>query len=204
MLSFHFILNKSKKSKKNNKKEKLNQDFKDTINCVSNALVAGYSLENAFVEAQKEQLQYDKSKSDMLKELTFINARVKMNQPLEDLILDFSTRSDSEDIVLFGQILFFAKRSGGDFTKIIKNTAVQISEKLDVKREIEVMVAQKKLEQKIMNVVPLMILLYMDITSATYMNVLYKNTLGAALMSGLLLIFLGTMYYSKRITDIQI
>lgn len=204
LIIFPFYFKQKQQEKRNKQKDNLNQDFKEMINSVSNALVAGYSLENAFLEAQNEFTRLEKKSSDMLRELEFMNAKVKLNEPLEELILDFATRSDSEDIMLFGQILFFAKRSGGDFTKIIKNTVLQISEKADVRREIEVMVAQKKLEQKIMNVVPLFILLYMSITSSKYMEVLYNNMIGIVLMSILLSVFLGTMYYSKRITDIQI
>ena len=40
------------------------------------------------------------------------------------------------------------------------------------------MIAQKKLEQKVMNVMPLFLLFYLDITSPGYLNVLYHNVLG--------------------------
>ncbi len=47
------------------------------------------------------------------------------------------------------------------------------------------MIAQKKLEQKVMNVMPLFLLFYLDITSPGYLNVLYHNVLGGYLHDNL-------------------
>lgn len=50
--------------------------------------------------------------------------------------------------------MFFcsAKRSGGDFHKIIATTIEHISDKIEVEREVQTVISAKKMEQKIMNV----------------------------------------------------
>ena len=64
---------------------------------------------------------------DVLQELGYINEdqinqAVGMNQPIEKLLYEFALRSDCEDIQNFSDVFLFAKRSGGDFYKIIATT----------------------------------------------------------------------------------
>jgi Flp pilus assembly protein TadB len=82
-----------------------------------------------------------------------------MNQPVEQLLYEFAMRSGCEDIVDFAEIFCFAKRSGGNFVKIVQSTAWHIAEKQAVEREVATVLSGKKMEQKIMNVVPILLLL---------------------------------------------
>jgi len=201
---FPIFIKKKQNKKIKDQKNKLGVEFKEAMQSVSTSLTAGYSIENAFKDAQKELCSVYGNNSLMVKELQVMNARSSLNQPMEDLVLQFALRSDIEDILLFGQILYFAKRGGGDFIKIIKTTMDHISEKMEVQREIAIMIAQKELEQKIMNVIPLFILLYMDITSPKYMEVLYKNVIGIVLMTLCLIIYMLAIIISEHIIDIKI
>ena len=49
---------------------------------------------------------------------------------------------------------FVRERSGGDFHKIIATTIEHISDKIEVEREVQTVISAKKMEQKIMNVIP--------------------------------------------------
>ena len=59
-------------------------------------------------------------KGIMVKEM---NCSISLNQPLELLLGDFSTRSGNMDIASFSEVFSFAKRSGGNFVTIIDATS---------------------------------------------------------------------------------
>lgn len=179
-------------------KQELCQQFKETIFSVATALNAGYSVENAWREAMGEMIQMYGEDALMVQELRHILAHLSMNVPLEDLLEDFARRSDLEDVSSFCQVFFFAKRSGGDFIGIIRTTANRIGKKIELQRQLAADLAARKLESRIMNVVPLVILLYLNLTSPGYFDILYKNISGICIMSVCLLVYLFAYALSER------
>ncbi len=186
------------------RKEELSVAFKDSLQAVAGALTAGYSMENAFREAEKEMRQLYGEDACMVRELKEINAKTACNQPLEQLLLDFSKRSGIEDVESFCQVLVFAKRGGGDFVRIIKATVRKIADKIEVKREIETVMAAKRLEQKVMQAVPVFILFYLEVTSPDFLSVLYGNLTGILFMTGCLILYLFAMRLAGKIVDISV
>ena len=90
------------------------------------ALKVGYSVEKAFEESEKDLRMNYPSDADIIMEFQIINMQVKNNVVLEQLLLDFAKRSHINDIYDFVEVFAIAKRRGGDFGKIIKNTAAQM------------------------------------------------------------------------------
>lgn len=179
-------------------KQDLCQQFKETIFSVAAALNAGYSVENAWKEAMDEMIQMYGEDALMVQELRYIMAHLSMNVPLEDLLEDFAKRSDLEDVSSFCEVFFFAKRSGGDFIGIIRTTSDRIGKKIELQRQLAADLAARKLESRIMNLVPLAILLYLDLTSPGYFDMLYGNLSGICIMSVCLIVYLAAYALSER------
>ena len=72
--------------------------------------------------------------------------------------------------------------------EIIRNAVRQMGEKIDVEREITTLVSGKKLELKIMTMIPLGMVLYMKISFPEFLDVLYGNLAGVIIMSICLLV----------------
>lgn len=193
---------KGKQIKK--RKEQLLREFKDTMQAVSAALLAGYSMENAWREAEKEITELLGESSLMYAEVHQLNSAVCMNEPLEKVLSDFAARSGCEEIESFSEVFSFAKRSGGDFPKIIRTTVQKLTGRMEVEREIATCLAGKKLEGRIMNVMPMGILAYMTLTSGNFLDVLYGNVTGIFVMSLALLVYAATLKLSEYILDIRV
>lgn len=168
------------------------------------SLLAGYALENAFTDAQKELRVLYGEESIMYGELERMNRQVAMNQPLERVFAEFAIKYGVEEIVNFSEIMTFAKRSGGDFVEIIQRTVEDIGSKIRIEAEIQTMIAQKKMEQKIMNIMPIFLLVYLDITSPGYLDVLYGNLLGITVMTLCLLGYAAAIWLSERMANIEV
>ena len=171
---------------------------------VAAALQAGYSMENAWRESEKEIRELYGENALFVNELQKINLAVGMNQPLEKLLYEFALRSDCEDILNFAEIFLYAKRSGGDFHKIICTTIEHISDKIEVEKEIQTVISSKKLEQKIMNVVPLGILFYFNMASPDFLAVLYGNLLGVVVMTVSLTAYVGAFKLAEHVLEIEV
>lgn len=184
--------------------ERLLGEFKDMMQAVSSALLAGYSMENAWREAEKELRKLHGEKGIMLVEIHQMNEAVRMNEPLEKVFGEFARRSGCEEIESFAEVFSFAKRSGGDFAGIIRTTVQKLVGRMEVEREIATVLAGKKLEGKIMNIMPMAILAYMTFTSGDFLGVLYGNVLGTVIMSTALGVYLAAMKLSEHILDIEI
>ncbi|MBO4337260.1 MAG: type II secretion system F family protein [Lachnospiraceae bacterium] len=199
-----FLLKKKQQELLEKKRHILLLQFKEMTTSFANALRAGYSPENAVSEAYDELLYiYDKDEMIMT-ELRDMIGKLKNKHSLDELMLDLGQRSGLEDIKSFAAVFSVAKRSGGNLVTILTDTAARISEKITVTEEISLMYAEKRFEQKIMDVLPVAIMLYIGFTNPGYFDPLYKNAAGIAIMTVCLIIY-GTAYLiSCRIMDIRI
>lgn len=178
--------------------------FRDSISAVGAALNAGYSIENAWKEALIEIKGLHGEKSIMAKELGILVGRLSMNEPIEDILTDFANRSGSEDIMNFCEVFIFAKRGGGDFLGIIRASSVRIARKNELLRTLTTDLASRRLEGRVMSIMPLGILLYMTITSPGYFDVLYHNTTGIIVMSVCLVGYAGVFMLSEKMLKIRV
>lgn len=197
-------LRTTKKQFRKRQQQELTIQFKDCMRFVAGALAAGYAMENAWQSAQVDLDKMYEPNAMMCLELKDINARLALNEPIEKLLLEFAWRSGVEDVLDFAQIFTFAKRGGGDFRTIIGSTVKKISDKAEIMQEIETTIAAKRLEQKLMNMIPLLLLLYIRISAPDFINPLYGNLLGIAIMSGCLLLYGFAMLLAEKIVEIEV
>ena len=182
----------------------LRTQFKDAMMAVSFSLNVGYSLENSFSEALHELRTLYSSDSMIVKEFSIIVNRIGRNEKLENVLYDFAQKSEIDDIRYFAEVFKYARTSGGDMISIIKNTVRTISEKIETENEIQVVISAKKMEQKIMSVVPFIIIGYLKLTSADFIAKLYNNIAGILVMSVCLILYIAAVGLSKKIVDISI
>lgn len=186
------------------KKRRLVVEFKEAIMILSSLLNAGYSLENSVKEALVElRLLYAKDNL-IIKEFEYINQLIYMNISVERAFDDLAYRSHSEDIRSFAKVLRIAKRSGGELESIIAHTVGVIGDKVRIKEEIITMTTSKRFEQNVMNIFPLFIVLYIDISSPGFFNIMYTTFIGRACMSIGLIVYLFAIYISKRLLNIEV
>lgn len=186
------------------RRQRLTEQFKDTILAVATALRSGYSPENAFKEALKDmQMNYPKE-AEMIGELYSLQRKLASNMLLEDILMDFAKRSRIEDIEDFSRVFAIAKRKGGDLSQIIQNTVSIISDKIEVRREIQTMLAAKQFEQTIMNLIPIFIVFYIRSTSPGFFDPLYHNLFGICFMTVCLIIYAIAYFISQKIVNIEV
>lgn len=193
-----------RKSRIKARKDQLTGQFIDALKSIANAMSAGYSMENACLEAQKEMEMLYGTEAYMYQELAEINRSQKMSVALEKSIEEFANRTKIEDIMSFSQIFSFAKRNGGSMVEIIESTTYKINAKYETQKEIEVSIAAKKMEQRVMSALPIFMVAYLRLTSPEYLNRIYGNALGITFMTGCLMVYAIALIGAERIMDIKV
>ena len=186
------------------KQREFQSQFKEGILAMSSALNVGYSVENAMREAWKDlQLLYTKEER-IVREFGYMVHQLDMKLSVERILQEFAQRTQDEDVETFVTVFSMAKRSGGDVVEIIRDAVYQIGEKIDVMKEINTMMAAKKMEFYIMSVIPFAMIGYLKISFSSFMQVLYGNLMGTAIMTVCLVIYVVAFEVGKRIVEIEV
>lgn len=177
--------------------------FKDAMECMVSAMVAGYSLENSVRQARRDlALMYEEG-DIILQELEYMTRKMELRVSVEALIQELGARSGVEDIITFGEILATAKRTGGNLVRVMRRTSANIAEKTEIKREIGTLIAGKKMESRCMTAIPLLMIVYLRVFSPGFLDPLYNNLPGAAMMTGALVICVVSFLWGQKIMRIE-
>lgn len=193
-----------KEDKLKAQKRELTMQFRSMMEALATSLTTGYSLERAFADAKRDLTLIYQNDAIIFGELDEIINGLKVNIPIEKLLKDFGDRSGVEDIENFANVVAAAKHGGGNLIHIIEKTVKSISDKISAEEEMETMISEKKLEEKIMMIMPYGILLYLRISNEGYLDVLYHNVFGMLLMT----VFLAGVYvaniWASKIMEIPV
>ena len=176
---------------------------------------------NASMRVSQETLRsvMDVDKPDQLADIIAANVltrledrqaileKLKVKDRLEALcrlLQDLGERSQVEDLQSFAEVFLTVKRTGGDLLHVIRNTVSCIRQKQETVAEIETVLTGKMTEQKVMSLMPLLILLYVRLTSPEFLSGMYGNLTGRAVMTVCLLIYAVAYLWGKKIVGIEV
>ena len=179
-------------------------EYREFLLGLISSLESGYSVENAFVEAEQTILRMFGDKSVIAGELHRLNAKVELKCPVERAFVEFAEAFPYEEATNFANIFSFAKRLGGDYIRNIRRTAEKIEEKVELKQEIVAAVAEKQMELNVMTVMPMAIIAYLRIGSGEFLAPMYHNLFGAVFMTVCIALYAAAIALGKKIVDIRV
>ena len=189
---------------KNKRLWELTLEFKEAIWILSGFLSAGISVENAFEMSVPELIKLYGSDAMIVREFQAITRGIRLNKPVESLLDDFAKRSGLGDIRNFTEVFSIAKRSGGSLKDIIERTGRIIRDKTAVTEEIRNMTASRRYEQNVMNVLPFLIIIYINMTTRGFLDIMYESFMGRVIMTVCLVLIGSSYYFSQKILDIKV
>lgn len=181
------------------KTRQLEIQFKDMLISVSDALKVGYSFENAIRECYRDMCSIYGVDSVICGEIKIMISQIKLNIRIQEVVDNFAKRVDLKNAKLFSQIFQVAKSTGGNMTEIIKSVTDDIVLKETTRDEIRASVTEKRMEQRIMSVIPIFIILYITVTTPGFLDVMYANVLGKLIMTGCIAAYVMAYLWGERI-----
>lgn len=177
------------------------EQFKECVLSVLGAIKAGYAVENAFGESITDmEAMYGKG-CWIAEEIRTVCRGIRNNKTLEVALLELGNKSGLEEISEFAEVFSIAKRNSGNIPDTIHIYSKIITDKQELIAELETLLAAKRLEQKVMSVMPFLIVLYLEYTNRGYFDMMFHNIMGGAIMTGCLLVYLGAYALAERIFE---
>ena len=118
--------------------------------------------------------------------------------------MELAKNSGISDAMSLSYVLASAKRSGGNLPEIMEDTASVMAEKEATRNEIEVTLAGKRYEMRVMSLIPFGMIAYLRFGSPGYLDNLYRNPAGVLVMTFCLVIYGAALYWSEKIMQIEI
>lgn len=180
------------------------EQFRELLHLVSNSQRAGYSVENAFLEGYKDMQMLYGEESSVCCMLKRIRIAYENRKPLAPVWESIGEEAGIAEIKEFARVYRISGEKSGNVSSVMEKTALLISEKMDTEKEIQVMLSEKQLEQKIMNLMPFLIMAYIMVSSPGYFDALYGTISGTVIMTVCLGIYLLAYRASLKIVDIKL
>lgn len=187
------------------RKTQLTLQFKELLYALSSALSVGKSVETGLKDSLQDlRVIYPDPETYILVELEYILRGIGVNNTIEDMFLQFAERAHLEDIENFVDIFVTCKRTGGDLIEVMRSTSSTIGEKIEVKQEINTMISGKKYEFNLMMIIPIIMVLFLTVTSGDYMAPVFQTIEGNLAMTAAIAIFGVSYLLGSKIMRINI
>lgn len=196
-----------KRRKRQKNRERVNRDFEIAMQSISGDLKSGMSMDNAWksaVKVLKESREKETEAGELEGLMTEICHSMEMNEPLEELLPELAMQTGDEDIENFAEVYSYAKKSGGNLAGIVERTELMMRDKRETEQDIQVLIASKRLEQRVMNGMPVFILLFLRLSAPEYLQSLYHNLFGQIVMTIGVALYIGIIVLSNRVMRIEV
>ena len=183
----------------------LDRQFRDLLTSLSASIAAGRQMEEALAEACDNLSLLYEPDALIMKELRYMKRSIRENRETDrSLLSDFAARAGSEDIRSFVQVYLTCRGTGGDLQQIITHSSEILSEKMKISEQIHVITAQKKLEGRLICLMPAAMLLALNLLSPAYISVLYAGIAGRLIMTLCLGGAAAGIVLMEKMTDVEV
>lgn len=203
-LTIVFFIDRYKRHLALKRKNLMRNQFGDLLYALSASVATGRQLRSALQDAYVNLGYMYNENTPLMMELRMMNKSMTENREREEIILSaFANRSGVPDIQNFVDVYLSCRQSGSDVNQVIANASQVLMEKMSIEREIRVMTSQKQFEGKIISIMPILVIVFLNLSSPGYLDVMYQTGTGRLIMSialgGILFAFLLT----EKITKIE-
>jgi tight adherence protein B len=187
------------------KKLQVMVQFRDMIYSLSSSVSTGRSIGDA-IEESIEFLRGTYDDTDfIICALRHMSESIKKTNAGEiEVLKDFAYESGLDDVKDLVNVCETCKTLGGDLTKALNNSAEIIGDKITMEKELKTIVAQKKLEGRIVAFSPFAILLAIRLLSPAYLEPMYVSSAGTIVSAFALALVIWGWILIERVNSIEI
>jgi tight adherence protein B len=183
------------------RKNTLRLQFKDMLYSISSSVTAGRYLPEAIEESYHAVTLIHGENSILSREIKNMVRQMKEANSSDEVVLtDLSERSGVREITDFTDVCLTCRKTGGDLSKMIYRAVTILSQNIEIQKEKEVLMAQKKVESRILAAMPVIVTGFINMSSSDYLESMYTTFIGRCLMT---IAFAGTVFsflWSMKLT----
>ena len=185
------------------RKRMLNLQFRDMLEALTTSLNAGKNVTDSYISVYEDlKVQYPED-AFILNEVKCIISGMNNNIAIEDVLFDFGNRSGNDDIISFANVFAICYQKGGNINDTIKTTHEILSDKIEIREDIETVVTSGKSEQNMMLVMPIILIAMIKMMSSTF-AANFTTPVGIVATSIGIVMFVVSYFVGQKILDIKL
>ncbi len=178
--------------------ERFNAQLSGALNGMSNALKAGFSIQQAFETVVKE------GETPIAQEFGMFLQQLRVGVQFEDAMNQMDKRVGSEDLILMIQSIEIARQTGGNLTEVFDRIDETIRERRRIEGKIKALTAQGRIQGRVVGAMPIVMGIVLYLLDPVMMTTFVRSFWGIiALLAVVILEAIGA-FFIHRIVDIDV
>lgn len=203
-LSLLTVKGVSERIRERNRK-KLYVQFRELMQSLASSVGTGNSFEKALKRAPEElSLIWSDRKSLLMKELSKMVAKSAINYDVSKALEEFCDALDLEEARQFAQTYRICRETGGNLLQAMQSCVTIISDKLLTLQEIEHVLSQRRMEQKLLLFMPHAFMCFLTLTSGDFILPLFTTFIGRVGVSVALLFVAVATFTANKMLNIKV
>ena len=176
------------------RRQKFNIQLVEALGSMSNALRAGFSINQAF------ETVVENGEKPISQEFGVMLQQMRVGMNFYDALQSLDKRVGSDDLTLVVTAIDISRRTGGNLTEIFDKISLTIRERMRIERRVQTLTAQGKLQGIIVASMPAILGTAMTFLKPSLMIPFFKSVNGMVSVGiTVLLIAIGWFFISKII-----
>lgn len=160
------------------RRAKFNEQLVEALGTMSNALRAGFSINQAFESV------VETGDKPIAQEFQVMLQQLRVGMSFEDSLASMDRRVQSDDLTLVVTSIDIARRTGGNLTEIFDRISETIRGRMRIERRVKTLTAQGRIQGIIVSCMPLLLGLAMTVLKPDLMLPFITSGKGAACFLG--------------------
>lgn len=178
--------------------QRFNLQLVDALVNMSNALKAGFSVQQAI------ELVVREGQNPIAQEFGMYLHQMRVGMRMEEALESLQTRVGSDDLALMISAFETARQTGGNLTEVFEKIAHTIRERMRIELRIKTLTAQGRLQGVIVGAMPLLLGLAMFFLDKGMMLAFLHSGFGITLVIGIIILEVLGALMIRRIINIDI
>lgn len=176
----------------------LNEQLGDAIVLISNSLKAGYSFFQSLDIVVKEMT------GPITEEFSLLQKEINLGTNTEKALENLVQRVCSDDLELVVTAVLIQRQVGGNLAEVLDNISSTIRDRVKIKGEVRTVTAQGRMSGLIISILPFGLGLLIFLINPEHIGILFKSTLGMAIVGFSVLMQLIGIYFINKIIKIEV
>lgn len=178
--------------------ERFNAQLAGALDGMSNALKAGFSIQQAFDSVVEE------GENPIAQEFAMFLQQLRVGMTFEDALADMDRRMGSDDLTLMIQSIEIARQTGGNLTEVFDRIAETIRERRRIEGKIKSLTAQGRIQGRVVSAMPLVLGLGLYAIDQEMMMTFFRSTMGMVILLLVVVLEILGAVFINRIVNIDV
>ncbi|MDF7807711.1 type II secretion system F family protein [Pontiellaceae bacterium B12219] len=178
--------------------ERFNSQLVNALTGMSNALKAGFSIQQAIEAIVMER------ENPISQEFGMFQQQIRVGMTFEDAMADMDRRVGSEDLTLMIQSVEIARQTGGNLTEVFDRIAETIRERRRIEGKIKSMTAQGKIQGNVVGAMPFVLGFAIYLLDPGMMTAFFQSYIGMIIIGMVIVMVALGMVVIRKIVNIDV